>query len=105
MALTNERSIEIDQPIQHVFEYTNNNVAEWSLTVVEDVPLETMSDGGVGSTFRCVTEERGQRMEFEGVVTRHDPPTASAVNLVGQQFDIDVLYLSAGLVLQSRSEK
>lgn len=93
MALTNERSIEIDQPIQHVFEYTNNNVAEWSLTVVEDVPLETMSDGGVGSTFRCVTEERGQRMEFEGIVTRHDPPTASAVNLVGQQFDIDVLYL------------
>lgn len=93
MALTSERSVEIERPIDEVFRHTNDNVAKWSITVVEDTPIETMPDGGVGSTFRCVTEDRGHRMEFDGTVTRHEPPTASAVNLVGKQFDIDALYL------------
>lgn len=102
MPLTSERSVEIERPIEEVFEYTNENVAEWSITVVEDIPIETMPDGGVGSTFRCVTEDRGHRMEFEGIVTRHEPPNASAVNLVGKQFDIDVLYLFEDLDRRTR---
>ena len=87
-----EASIEIDRPIHEVFEYTNNNVAEWSLTVVEDVPIDTMPDGGVGSTFRCVTEDHGCKMEFAGTVTKWEPPALSAIHLEGQQFDIDALY-------------
>jgi hypothetical protein len=87
-----EASIEIDRPIHDVFDYTNNNVAEWSLTVVEDVPIDTIDNGNVGSTFRCVTEDHGQKMEFAGTVTKWEPPTLSAVRLVGKQFDIDALY-------------
>jgi hypothetical protein len=33
-------SVEIDKPIEVVFEYTNNNVAEWSTIVVEDEVIE-----------------------------------------------------------------
>ena len=33
-------SIEIDRPIDEVFTYTNEKVAEWSLTVVEDEVIE-----------------------------------------------------------------
>ena len=75
-----------------MFEYTNNNVAEWSLTVVEDIPVETMPDGGVGSTFRCVTQNQGNKMEFAGTVTKWERPTLSAIHLEGQMFDIDALY-------------
>lgn len=102
MVMTTEGSVEIDRPIDKVFDYTTNNVAEWSITVVEDIPLETMPDGGVGSTFRCVTEDRGHRMEFQGTVTRFEPPTVSAVNLVGKQFDIDALYLFEDLSGRTR---
>jgi len=86
-----QASVEIDRPIDEVFEYTNNRVAEWSLTVVEDQALEETPDG-VGTKFRCVTEDHGQRMEFEGEVTRFDPPRASAAHMVGRQFDIDAEY-------------
>lgn len=92
MAMKNQGSIVVDQPIDRVFEYTTNHVADWSLTVVEDEPLDTKPDGGVGSTFRCVTEDHGRRMEFQGEVTRHEPPRFSAVSLVGKQFNIEVLY-------------
>ena len=83
-------SVEIDRPIDEVFVYTNEKVAEWSLTVVED---ETIEDkGGVGTTFRCVTEERGRRMEFDGIVTAWEPPTRSAIQLTGKSFDIEAEY-------------
>ena len=50
-------SVEIDKPIDVVFEYTINHVAEWSTIVVEDEVVEEKNDGGVGTTFRSVTEE------------------------------------------------
>lgn len=84
-------SIEIDRPIEEVFEYTINNVAEWSITVVEDEPLTTTPEK-VGSTYRCVTEDHGRRMEFQGDVVKHDPPTLSAGKLTGSQFDIEFEY-------------
>lgn len=84
-------SIEVDRKIEDVFEYTTNNVAEWSITVVEDEPLEATHDV-VGSTFRCVTNNHNQVMEFQGVVTRHDPPTFHACRLAGASFDIEVEY-------------
>ena len=49
--MKHEVSIEIDRPIGEVFDYTNHNVAESSITVVEDEVIEDR-EGGVGSTFR-----------------------------------------------------
>jgi uncharacterized membrane protein len=90
MAMEHEVSIEIDRPIDQVFDYTNNNVAEWSKTVVEDEVLDDKR--GVGTKFRCVTEDHGRRMDFDGVVTQWDPPRASAVKMVGKSFDIEARY-------------
>jgi len=86
-----QASVKIDRPIDEVFEYTNNEVAEWSLTVVEHEVLEELPQD-IGSTFRCLTEDRGRQMEFHGVVTRHEPPRVSASRLTGEYFDIDVEY-------------
>jgi len=85
-------SIEIDRPIKEVFDYTINNVAEWSIIVVKDEVIDEKPEG-VGSTFRVTTEEKGTRMEFEGLVTRHEPPTVHAVFMKGRQFDIEAEYL------------
>jgi len=85
-----QASIEIDRPIDEVFTYTNEKVAEWSLTVVEDEVIKDRD--GVGTTFRCVTEERGNRMDFHGVVTLWEPPFKSAITLSGKSFDIQAEY-------------
>ena len=87
-----QASVEIERPIDEVFQYTNDHVAEWSLTVVEDELIEE-KPGRVGSTFRCITEDHGKRMEFHGVVTGHEPPNRSAIHLAGQYFDIEAEYL------------
>ncbi len=86
-----QASVEINRPIDEVFKYTNEKVAEWSLTVVEDEVIDEKPDG-VGTTFRCLTEERGRQMEFQGVVTLWDPPTLSAIHLTGKAFDVDAEY-------------
>lgn len=83
-------SIEIDRPIGEVFTYTNEKVAEWSLTVVENEVIQDKN--GAGTTFRCVTEERGHRMDFQGVLTIWEPPTKSAIRLTGKSFDIEAEY-------------
>ncbi len=67
--MQSETSIEIDRPIDDVFRLTNDHVAEWSIIVVEDEVLNE-KPGVVGTTFRTVTEERGKRMVFQGLVTR-----------------------------------
>ncbi|MBC8325611.1 MAG: SRPBCC family protein [Verrucomicrobia subdivision 3 bacterium] len=85
-------SVEIDKPIEAVFEYTNNNVADWSSIVVEDEVIEEKNGGGVGTTFRSVTEDRGRRMEFAGTVTEYERPTLCTVVLVGDAFDIEAAY-------------
>jgi hypothetical protein len=99
--MQNEGSIEIDRPIDEVFDLTNNHVAQWSIVVVENEVLDETPDG-VGTTFRCVTEERGKRMEFQGVITRYQPPHASAIRLTGQMFDIDAEYLFQDLSGRTR---
>ncbi len=88
--MNSQSTIEIDRPIEEVFTYTNDEVAEWSLTVVEEEVIEDKN--GVGTTFRCVTEEKGRRMDFAGVVTVWEPPTRSAIHLSGQHFDIIAEY-------------
>ena len=86
-----EMSVEIDRPIEDVFKHTIGNVVDWSNIVVED-ELLTETPEGVGSTFRTVTADRGKRMEFEGLVTAHTPPTLHAISLTGKQFDIHTEY-------------
>lgn len=99
-----ELSVVIDRPIEEVFEVTNDHVTEWSLTCVEEEVLDEKPDG-VGTTFRIVTEERGRRMEFQGVVTRWNPPVAAAVHLVGAHFDVQVLYAFEDLSQQDGSAR
>ena len=86
--MRNQSSVEIDRPIDEVFRLTSERVAEWSLIVVEDEVLEERPEG-VGTTFRTITEDHGKQMEFQGVVTRHDPPHAHAVQMTGDHFDIE----------------
>lgn len=86
-----EASVVVNRPIEVVFDYTNDHVTEWSKTAVEQEVLEKTPQG-VGTRFRMVTEDRGRRMEFEGVVTRYDRPRASAVRLEGKAFDIVAEY-------------
>jgi hypothetical protein len=99
--MQNAGSVEIDRPIDDVFRLTNEHVAEWSIIVVEDEVLDKKPEG-VGTTFRTVTEENGKRMEFQGVVTRHDPPHASAIRLTGEMFDIETEYLFEDLAGRTR---
>ena len=84
-------SVEVDRPIDEVFDYTVHNVAEWSIIVEKEEVIDEKPEG-VGSTFRVTTEERGRQMKFDGLVTRHEPPTAHAVLMKGNQFDIEAEY-------------
>ena len=83
-----ESHVEIDRPIEEVFHFTTNNVASWSTTVLEDTILEDVNNCDVGTTFRCVTFDHGQRMEFLGTVIQYDPPNKSCVHLAGTKFNI-----------------
>ena len=87
-----EGSVEIDRAIEDVFRLTNDDVSRWSQVVIEDEVIEKRP-GNIGTTFRSVTEDRGRRMEFLGTLTQYEPPTFSAVHLVGEMFDLDVEYL------------
>lgn len=84
-------SIEINRPIEEVFDYTMNNATEWS-NIMEEHEMIHETEDGVGSTFRLVTVDRGRRMDFEGEVTHHRPPTESAIVMRGKQFDLEVAY-------------
>ena len=92
-----ELSIEIDCPIGRVFEYTCDNVPDWSESVLSDELIESKNDGGAGTTFHIVTEERGKKMEFHGEVLSRVVPTETRILLRGEMFDIDVQYFFADL--------
>lgn len=96
-----EASVEIDRPIEDVFDFTNDHVAEWSTTVVEEKIIEETSER-VGTKFLCITESRGKRMDFQGVVTRWERPHASAIELIGDSFDIHATYLFESLPAGTR---
>jgi hypothetical protein len=99
--MRNEASVVIDRPIDEVFRLTIEHVAEWSIIVVEDEVIDEMPDG-VGTTFRTVTEDKGRRMEFRGVVTKHDPPHTHAIHLTGDMFDIETAYVFEDLSGRTR---
>ena len=95
-------SVMIDRGIDDVFRLTNEHVAEWSKIVVDDYVVENKNGGGVGTTFHTVTEDRGQRMDFAGVVTRHEPPHVNAFKLTGRSFDIEAEYTFEDVAGQTR---
>ena len=87
--MTTAGSVGIDKPIAEVFDYTVNNVAEWSVTVVEEKVIEQTTDG-VGSRFHVLIRDPGGKpMEFDGTVTFNERPTAQTVVMIGKQFDIE----------------
>jgi uncharacterized protein YndB with AHSA1/START domain len=88
MTMRNEVSVEIGRPIDDVFRLATEHMPEWSIIVVADEVIDQQPEG-VGTTFRTVTEDHGKRMEFQGVITRYDPPHANAVRLIGEMFDIE----------------
>lgn len=64
--MKSEISIEIDRPIAEVFEYTNNNVPEWSDTVVSDEVIEEKEGGGVGTICgRLMSKVAGKTQETQ----------------------------------------
>lgn len=83
--------VEINRPIVDVFRLTTERVSEWSNVVMTDEMTHETEDV-VGSTFVTVTSDRGQEMEFQGVVTKHDPPNLHAVSLEGKLFNIKTEY-------------
>ena len=88
--MKSQLSVEIDCPIEEVFERTGD-VTHWSLVCVENEILDE-KPVGVGTKFRMITEDRGHRMEFQGVCTAHETPRLHSAHLEGKQFDIDVTY-------------
>lgn len=108
MPMKQSQSIVIACPIDTVFQYTTTKVTEWSIIVVEQTVLESVNEGGVGTTFRIVTEERGQRMEFESKVVTHEPPHRSGIIMTGSHFDIHANYdfeeIDGGTKLTQNSE-
>ena len=88
-SMQTERTIEIDAPIEHVFDVANNRVGEWSTIVVED-KWSGGAKEGIGAEFDVVTEDRGKRMDFKGVVTAWNPPYESESDMFGKYFNIHV---------------
>lgn len=90
-----EGSVEIQRPINEVFEMTIYDVTNWSQVVIRDEVIEE-KPGMVGTTFKTVTLNGGsgskQTMEFEGVVTHHQPPHLHAIQMSGKAFDIEAVY-------------
>jgi len=85
-------SVEIDLPIEETYRLTTQDVTKWSTIVTEDEVIEDINSGGIGTRFRTVTEDRGQKMEFLGTVTAADPPKLHSINMTGDYFNLDVEY-------------
>lgn len=68
-----------------------SNIVKWAGGVVENENLD-VKDENVGTTFRQVYDEKGRRMEFQGVVTKYEKDRAMGVHLEGSGFDLDVDY-------------
>ena len=99
--MKNEASVEIDRPIEEVFRLAIEEMPEWSTVVVADEVLEE-TPNRVGTTFRLVTEDHGKQMEFQGIVTRYDPPHSSAVRMTNEMLDIETEFTFTDLSGRTR---
>lgn len=85
-------SVLINRPCEEVFELTLRDVSRWSSIVVDDYVVEDVDDGDIGTRFHSVTEDRGHRMEFEGLVVAHQPPNLHRIEMIGSHFLMEVEY-------------
>ena len=94
MPVITEASVQIQRPIDDVFQLTNEHVPQWSIVVDREEEIDDGPDE-VGKRFRTYTKDHdnGKEMVFEGVITQYDPPHASAVSLTGKHFDIEAEYI------------
>jgi len=84
----NEASIEIAAAPAEVFPWlaASERRCEWMGALAESEPL-TEGSPEVGSRFRDVFEEVGQRVELEAEIVDLEPPHAMTVQLVSKVFD------------------
>jgi uncharacterized membrane protein len=85
---TNEHAVEIDAPAARIFPYLVENEKRllWMGALVES---EQLSDGPlrVGTVWRDVFEELGQRIELEAELTELEPGRRLQVSLDSPDFD------------------
>ncbi len=84
----NEHSVEIAAAPAEVFPWlaASDRRCEWMSALTESEPL-TEGSPGIGSRFRDVFEDLGQRVELEAEIVELDPPHAMTVQLVSKVFD------------------
>lgn len=80
-------TIEIDRPVEEVFEFTITQVSTWSHVVESEEIIEEVP-GHVGSRFRCHTRSEGRVVVLDGEVLRHEPPRVSVSRMTSPSFDI-----------------
>jgi hypothetical protein len=84
----NEHSVEIAAAPAEVFPWlaASELRCEWMGALTDSEPL-TEGSPGIGSRFRDVFEDLGQRVELEAEIVELDPPHAMTVHLVSKVFD------------------
>ena len=69
--------VDINRPFPEVFRYTNENVSDWSITVIENEVLEETPEK-VGSRFRMLTQgsdsSHMRSLSFKQISLGHDLP-------------------------------
>jgi uncharacterized protein YndB with AHSA1/START domain len=85
---TNEHAVEIDAPAAQIFPYLVESEKRllWMGALIES---EQLSDGPlrVGTVWRDVFEDLGQRIELEGELTELEPDRRLQVSLDSPDFD------------------
>ncbi len=87
----NEHTIEIARPVPHVFAHlvASERRMRWMSALKES---EQVSEGapGIGTKFRDVFEDHGQRFEIDAEVVAYEPPSRVAIRLVASAFESTV---------------
>jgi uncharacterized protein YndB with AHSA1/START domain len=85
---TNEASIQIARPAPHVFAYlvTSDRRLRWMSALKAS---EQVTDGppGVGTRFKDVFEDHGQRLEIDAEVVEYEPHERVAIRLSANAFE------------------
>ena len=70
----------------------NEDVLQWSSYIVERDMFDDGKPMGVGKRFRTVAADRGNRIEYNGLVTAYEPPCVLALKLTSPTFDTETAY-------------
>lgn len=91
MAHRNEHTIEIDRPAATIFPWLveADKRVRWVEKLVASSPLEE-GEAGVGSTWREVFHDRGQRFEVESELAAYEPYEAVDVRMTSKGFTATV---------------